>query len=191
MLHGGTKLLQEPEAKIFFVVLNRIQQLQPPAFVLENVKGISRCMNEVLSLLQKAGYIVAAESLNPVDVGEPVNRPRYYFLGVGADVALLGQDEAQDMYQRAWSNLKQKRSSARRTSCTSSTSGLAPLFNRILPSEHDLVLAPKATCLEKWQQTQKPSFPDKSIRTKWQKAHADWAAGHEFKLAEGNLSWHN
>jgi site-specific DNA-cytosine methylase len=187
MLHGGTKLLQEPEAKIFFAVLNRIQQLQPPAFVLENVQGISRCMSEVLSLLQKAGYIVAVESLNPVELGEPVNRPRYYFVGVRADVALLGQDEAQDMYRRVWSNLKQKRSShARRTSCTSGTSGLAPLFNRILPGDHDLVLAHKATCLEKWQHAQKQGFPDKSTRTKWQQAHADWAAGREFKLAEGN-----
>ena len=187
MLHGGTKLLQEPEANIFFAVLNRIQQLQPPAFVLENVQGISRCMSEVLSLLQKAGYIVAVESLNPVELGEPVNRPRYYFVGVRADVALLGQDEAQDMYRRVWSNLKQKRSShARRTSCTSSTAGLAPLFNRILPGDHDLVLAHKATCLEKWQHAQKQGFPDKSTRTKWQQAHADWAAGREFKLAEGN-----
>ena len=184
MLHGGTKLLEEPEAKIFFAVLNRIQQLQPPAFVLENVKGILRCMSEVLSMLQEAGYIVAVESLNPVDLGEPVNRPRYYFIGVRADVTLLGQEEAQDMYQRVWSNLKQKRSS--HTTCTRSMPGSAPLSHRLLPDDHDLVLAHKATCLEKWQQAQKHGFPDKSTRTKWQQAHADWAAEHKFKLAEGN-----
>lgn len=116
MLHFGTKLLEEPEAEVFFSVLRRIKLLQPPAFVLENVSGISRCLDTVLALLKEMGYIVAAHCLNPIDLGEPVSRPRYYFIGAREDVALVGQEQVQNVYETLWAALKQSR--AKRTSST-------------------------------------------------------------------------
>ena len=56
-----------------------------PAFVLENVSGISRCMDQVTSLLKQAGYTVVVQSLNPLDLGEPLSLPRFYFLGIRKD----------------------------------------------------------------------------------------------------------
>ena len=185
MLHGGTKLLEEPEAQIFFAVLKRIQQLQPPAFVLENVSGISRCMDEVMSLLQKAGYIVVVESLNPIGLGEPVSRPRFYFLGARADVALLGQEQAQSWYQRTWSQLRHLRASRHSShSSPSSPSSMTPLSNRLLPNNHDLVKAHTAVCYDRWKQAESEGFPDKSCRVKWQTAHPEWEKQQTFHLSE-------
>eukprot|EP00438_Fugacium_kawagutii_P000048 Skav202749 [mRNA] locus=scaffold3516:15161:16726:+ [translate_table: standard] len=183
MLHFGTKLLEEPEAEVFFSVLRRIKLLQPPAFVLENVAGISRCLDQVLALLKEAGYIVAAHCLNPVDLGEPVNRPRYYFVGARADVALVGPGQAQTAYESLWESLKQLRSS--RTSCTSG-SKVAPLLQRLLPSDHAAVLSHQDQCKQKWKKAAKEGFPDTCGRQKWRDLHENWAKTCEFQHPEGN-----
>ena len=63
-----------------------MRTLKPPLAVLENVQGIKRCIEDVQQLIEAEGYVVMYLLLNPVDLGEPVNRPRYYFLCVRNDV---------------------------------------------------------------------------------------------------------
>lgn len=186
MLHFGTKLLEEPEAEVFFSVLRRIKLLQPPAFVLENVSGISRCLDTVLALLKEMGYIVAAHCLNPIDLGEPVSRPRYYFIGAREDVALVGQEQVQNVYETLWAALKQSR--AKRTSSTSGAkrAKLAPLLHRLLPSDHEAVVTHQRQFKERWKKAAEAGFPDMCNRNKWRQLHEAWAKACEFKLSEGN-----
>ena len=151
MLHGGTQLLEEPRAQIFFSVVKRIQQHQPPCFVLENVGGISRCMSSVLALLKQVGYVVCVECLNPLDLGEPLNRPRYYFLGVRSDVALLTETEAQAFFGRVWSRLKQRRQGR----------AMVRLANRMLPNNHEYVLERKRIAEERLREARVSGFVEK------------------------------
>ena len=93
-LHHQTRLLDEQEAGIFFAVVRKLKKLRPPAFVFENAEGIKRCMPQVLALLRDVGYNVIVELLNPLELGEPVSRPRYYFIGTRKDVSSVSEADA-------------------------------------------------------------------------------------------------
>ena len=167
MLHVNTKLLNEDQAKIFFSVLQRIRLLKPPAFVLENVEGIKRCMDAVLSLLRDAGYFVAVLLLNPFDLGEPVNRPRFYFVGFRTDIAIVGEKAAQNIYERVWESL------------TRSCGPAVPLTQRILPLEHPAVLEHQQLRCQKWKQAKAAGFPaGREGFDKWKQRHEEWTAHH-------------
>ncbi|CAK9090210.1 Modification methylase NlaIV (M.NlaIV) (Cytosine-specific methyltransferase NlaIV), partial [Durusdinium trenchii] len=107
MLHNKTKLLEEKEAEIFKAVLRRIGKLRPPCFVLENVKGIQRCMEKVQSMLQDLGYIVAVQLMDPSSLGEPLLRPRFYFIGLRTDVAAFLAGASRHILQHIWTELGQ------------------------------------------------------------------------------------
>jgi site-specific DNA-cytosine methylase len=62
------------------------EECQPPAVILENVKGLGRVLSEVVKILEGIGpYLVEPVLLNPVDYGWPTSRPRYYILMVRND----------------------------------------------------------------------------------------------------------
>lgn len=126
MLHNKTKLLEEKEAEIFKAVLRRIGKLRPPCFVLENVKGIQRCMEKVQSMLQDLGYIVAVQLMDPSSLGEPLLRPRFFFIGLRTDVAAFPAGASRHILQHIWTELGQANEPA-------------PLAQRLLPSDHPLV----------------------------------------------------
>ena len=187
MLHWKTELLEEAEAEIFFSVLKRLQALRPAAFVLENVQGISRCMEKIMHMLEDLGYQVSVLSLNPTELGEPVNRPRIYFVGVRSDVAKLSKEQSQLFYKHMWSHLTQKRT--HRNNCEFGSS-LVPLRCRLLPDDNHFVAAKRAERMQKWEEAQQLGFPDKSSKMKWRQRHQTWSARQEVKdLAEGNLQW--
>ena len=84
-----TKLLREASAKPFFAVLRVIRHHMPLVAVLENVKGISTVFKQVFAHLKKIqGYFIFVLPLDSSDLGEPVSRPRYYFILVRQDVAV-------------------------------------------------------------------------------------------------------
>ena len=56
-------------------------------------------MDKILPLLEDVGYQVSVLSLNPTELGEPVNRPRIYFVGVRSDVAKLSKEPSQLFYK--------------------------------------------------------------------------------------------
>lgn len=184
MLHWGTALLDEEEAKVFYSVLQRIQALRPAVFVLENVRGISRCMTAVLSLLEGAGYKVVVENFNPIDLGEPLNRPRFYFLGIRADLARATQAEAQSFCKQVWSKLSQQR--LQRNKALHGTP-VVPLWERLLSDDSDLVIAHRERCLQRWNEAKQAGFPESRGKCKWKQTHREWEEGRELKLAEGNL----
>ena len=188
MLHWKTELLNEPEAAIFFAVLQRIEAQRPAAYVLENVEGISRCLNQILPMLGQLGYQVSVLTLNPIDLGEPVHRPRVYFVGVRSDVAKLSQQQSQQFYETVWSELTRQRKHRNRCEFGSS---LVPLWRRLLPDDHGLVSDHAEQRKQKWEEAKQQGYPDKRANPKWRQRHQDWSNKAQVPKVstEGKLQW--
>lgn len=102
-LHNRSKLFREKEAKVFFSTLATISKLKPRAAVLENVSGIKRVMARVLNRLRALGdYAVAVCDIDPRDIGEPVSRPRVYFILVRVDVLAVSADKFPSAVTDLW-----------------------------------------------------------------------------------------
>ena len=84
-----TKLFREPAAKPYFAVLKFLRSKRPPLAVLENVGGLRRVMAKVLrDLEQLKWYYVLWMMIDSEDLGEPVSRPRCYFLLLRRDASI-------------------------------------------------------------------------------------------------------
>ena len=90
-----TKLFKEPAAKPYFAVLKYLKHRRPALAVLENVKGLRRVIRRVLDDLEKLKwYFVFWMMIDSEDFGEPVSRPRCYFLLIRRD-ACISSDVSQ------------------------------------------------------------------------------------------------
>ena len=146
-----TKLFREAAAKPYFALLEVLREKAPPIAILENVVGLGRVVQKVLRDLQRLRqYYVLWMNINSEDLGEPVARPRYYFLLIRYDACIF-----QNMADIADFCAK----------CLGAAS--APVKDhvstRMLPNDHPEVLAFLR------QQAQTPPRLEKG--TKWQKAH--------------------
>lgn len=145
-LHNKSQLLDEPQAQIFWAVVNRLRCIKPPAFLLENVRGITRCLPQVLAALESNGlYIVSSLHMDPSQLGEPLQRPRIYFFGVRQDVARGTPAELQQVLQMTWRIM------------TGSPRGqggqaMVPLEKRLLPADHPDVREHQRLRRERWLQ---------------------------------------
>ena len=84
-----TKLFKEVAAKPYFAVLKLLKHRRPPLAVLENVGGLRRVMAKVLRDLEKLKwYFVIWMMIDCEALGEPVSRPRCYFLLVRRDASI-------------------------------------------------------------------------------------------------------
>ena len=171
-LHNQTKLLEEKEAAIFFAVLERLKMLQPAAFVLENVEGIKRCMDKVLSMLRDAGYNVIVELLNPLEIGEPVSRPRYYFIGTRKDVARTDEKQSQRLYSEVWRHM-----------CGQSQQ--SQLSSRVLPQDHPWVLRNQWKRSSRWRAAKESNFESPHPFPRWVERHEQWLEGQILLPLEG------
>lgn len=85
-LRTNSKLLRDPNAKPFFATLRTIERCLPQLVILENVVGIRQVMAKVWKRLAALRwYEVLTFLIDPADLGEPVRRPRYYFVLVRQD----------------------------------------------------------------------------------------------------------
>lgn len=92
-LHTRSRMFKEKEAKVFFGAVNTIRATLPPVAVLENVRGIRKVMSRVLQTLKGLGaYNIVVCDIDPRDAGEPVSRPRVYFVLVRSDVSTVSGD---------------------------------------------------------------------------------------------------
>ena len=160
-LHNKSKLLEEKDASIFRAVVKRISTLRPPCFVLENVEGIQRVMGEILSQLKACGYLVVHKLMDPASLGEPLLRPRFYFLGLRKDVACVSEACAEQVVDQLWSAAQQ-------------ASEKVSLLQRLLPNDHPLVGTCQLQRKERWTKAASAGFPDPSCRTKWKAKHASY-----------------
>ena len=83
-----TKKFKEAAAKPYFAMLKFLRIKRPPLAVLENVGGLRRLLRKVLSDLARLKcYHVIWMMMDSADLGEPVSRPRCYFLLLRRDVS--------------------------------------------------------------------------------------------------------
>ena len=110
--HHSTRLLKEPTAKPFFECLRVLASKRPALAVLENVKGITAVLDTVLKYLRRVkGYFIIVMEIDCLKMGEPVSRPRFYFILVRQDAAASQDlqvlaDIAKDMYAAACAPLR-------------------------------------------------------------------------------------
>ena len=90
-----SRLLREEAAKPFFEVLEVLRHKKPKLAVLENVLGIRQVMRKVLRYLRGLKfYWIIVLPIDSQDLGEPVARPRYFFLLVRRGVEVLKSAES-------------------------------------------------------------------------------------------------
>lgn len=84
---GRRKGMKDPRGNLVWEYLRIIQEIQPKAFVFENVAGLKsihggKLYEEILEQLTLAGsYAVTAHSYNMADFGIPQFRDRIFFIG--------------------------------------------------------------------------------------------------------------
>jgi len=123
----STKLLKEPQAKPFFATVTVIREQLPQVAILENVIGIRQVMQSVVSyFVRLRWYHVLVIPINSAELGEPVRRPRYYFVLIRKDVALIKDHRELEDFAKALL-------AAARTPCKDT------MAERMLPASHPLV----------------------------------------------------
>lgn len=124
-LHHGSQLLKEKQAKPFFAVIKTLKTMRPAAAVLENVKGIARVDPRITSAIRGAGYAVARVLMNPADVGQAVQRPRYYYIAIRKDLAWSSEASIATFTQEVYKHLVDQYRGER-----------VPLTSCCLPKDH-------------------------------------------------------
>jgi site-specific DNA-cytosine methylase len=94
-----TRLMKDPAAKPFWPALNVVKAKKPATVVLENVLGLAKVMNRIVKDLKTLkGYYVSIFTMDPKDFGEPISRPRYYFLCIREDRAVRASVEHMEKF---------------------------------------------------------------------------------------------
>ena len=96
-LHCNRTGLKDKNARPFFKLLNVLRVKQPSVAVLENVLGIKNVLKTIMQKLRGLGlYEVLTAELNPLDMGEPVARPRMFFILIRKDRAVADVADCAD-----------------------------------------------------------------------------------------------
>lgn len=85
-IFGQRKGLQDPRGNLVWEYLRIIQEVQPKAFVFENVSGLKsihggKLYGEIFEQLTACDYTVSAHSYQVADFGIPQFRDRVFFIG--------------------------------------------------------------------------------------------------------------
>lgn len=84
---GGKRLGEEDPRNGFPQFLRVLREVQPPAFLIENVAGLARSsraayLRSLLDSLAELGYNVQSQILNAADYGVPQKRHRLFIVGL-------------------------------------------------------------------------------------------------------------
>lgn len=84
---AGPRKLHDPRNKLYLSFIRIVQELQPKAFVIENVPGLvslfkGAIKESILEEFQQMGYNVNYQILNSADYGVPQTRKRVFFVGL-------------------------------------------------------------------------------------------------------------
>ncbi len=82
----GKRLIDDPRGKLFHEYFRILQELDPKAFVFENVKGMlsmqgGDLIKQIVALFESIGYRVHMKLLNAADYGTPQIRERVIIVG--------------------------------------------------------------------------------------------------------------
>jgi site-specific DNA-cytosine methylase len=150
-LHHRSKLLAEREAKPFFAMLLTLKTKKPPLAILENVQGISQCIAKVLKHVRKelSGlFLVFIRKVDPQDIGEPVRRPRFYFICIRFDVAIAPPQAMSELVDRVLQEF-----------ATRSAAGRKDIASRMLLNSSAEVIASRNQQQARFQQAKDRGFP--------------------------------
>ena len=158
----STRLFGEAAARPFFAAVKFIREHLPALAVAENVPGIAKVMKRVVSAFTALRwYRVLVIFIDPTTLGEPVRRPRYYFVLVRQDVAAL--TDAKDIEEYVQTVL-----AAAARPCTDTVA------QRMLPAHHLAV----RQCLATQPGTTATTRERRGGEPKWAKHHADFRRMH-------------
>ena len=81
------RLIDDPRNHLYKNFVEVVRKTQPPFFVMENVKGMLKVVNQVIEDFSKIGYETSAHVLNAKNYGVPQNRERLIYIGnrIGVD----------------------------------------------------------------------------------------------------------
>ena len=85
------RLIDDPRNHLYRDYIGIVKKVDPPFFVMENVKGMLKVKDQVIEDFNNIGYEVSARILNAKDFGVPQNRERLIYIGnrVGVDNDLI------------------------------------------------------------------------------------------------------
>ena len=75
------RLIDDPRNQLYRSYVEVVKKVQPPFFVMENVKGMMGVAKQVIEDFEYIGYSVSARILNAKDFGVPQNRERLIYIG--------------------------------------------------------------------------------------------------------------
>ena len=104
-MRGSLKGFNGEKGKMTTIYLNKVLELQPTFFVMENVTGLLKreeTRNYLLDLLKivELDYFIDYTKLNALDFGVPQHRERLFFVGVKK--SLLQKDLGQKFSEKNW-----------------------------------------------------------------------------------------
>ncbi|HAX25475.1 MAG TPA: DNA cytosine methyltransferase [Thermomicrobiales bacterium] len=109
----GHRVLDDPRNDLVFHFLRLVDELQPRAFVMENVAGMAtgqhtRLLEELIERFKTIGYSLRLpyQILNAADYGIPQNRRRLFLLGARSDIILPNYPVKQTVRAGTKSNQK-------------------------------------------------------------------------------------
>lgn len=84
---AGPRKLHDPRNKLYLSFIRIVEELQPKAFVIENVPGLvslfkGAIKDSILEEFNRIGYTVNYQILNAADYGVPQLRKRVFFVGL-------------------------------------------------------------------------------------------------------------
>lgn len=84
---AGPRKLHDPRNKLYLSFIDKVKDIQPKAFVIENVPGMvslfkGAIKDSVIEEFEKLGYTVNYQILNAADYGVPQTRKRVFFVGL-------------------------------------------------------------------------------------------------------------
>ena len=84
---SGPRNFNDPRNKLYLSYIRLVQEIQPKAFVIENVPGLVGLFNgevkdNIIRIFSEMGYAVTYRILCAADYGVPQNRKRVVFVGV-------------------------------------------------------------------------------------------------------------
>jgi len=87
---SGPRKFDDPRNKLYLSFIRLVKEIQPKAFVVENVPGLVRLFNgtikdSIINEFKKIGYSVTFDILCSADYGVPQTRKRVVFIGVKGD----------------------------------------------------------------------------------------------------------
>jgi len=83
---SGPRKFDDPRNKLYLSFIRIVNELQPKAFIIENVPGLAglfkgEIRNNILERFEEMGYIVRDKILCAADLGVPQSRNRIFFVG--------------------------------------------------------------------------------------------------------------